>query len=55
MIYDIMETLAWMLVATLGIVLSGYGLYLLAVEDTWAMVWVTLGFGCLGLTIIRIK
>lgn len=55
MIYDILEMLTWMLVATLGIVLSGYGLYLMAVEDTWAMLWVTAGFGLLGLTIIRLK
>ena len=55
MIADILETLFWMAIATLGIILSTYGLYLLAVEDTWAMVWVTLGFGCLGLTIIRLK
>ena len=38
MIYDILETLAWMLVATLGIVISFYGLYLVAVEDPWDMV-----------------
>ena len=55
MMNDILEMLMLVAVATLGIVLSGYGLYLMAVEDTWAMVWVTLGFGCLGLTIIRLK
>ena len=55
MIYDILETLAWVLVATLGIVISFYGLYLVAVEDPWDMVWVTSGFGLLGLTILRIK
>ena len=48
MIADILETLFWMAIATLGIVISFYGLYLVAVEDPWDMVWVTAGFGLLG-------
>ena len=55
MIADILETLFWMAIATLGIVISFYGLYLVAVEDPWDMVWVTDGFGLLGVTILRIK
>ena len=55
MVYDILELLFWMAVATLGLVVSFYGLYLMAVEDPCDMVWVTSGFGLLGLTIIRIK
>ena len=55
MVYDILELLFWMAVATLGLVVSFYGLYLMAVEDPWDMVWVTTGFGLVGLTIIRIK
>ena len=52
---EIMELLFWMAVATLGLVISFYGIYLMAVEDPWDMVWVTPGFGLVGLTIIRIK
>ena len=55
MVYDFLELLFWMAIATLGIVVSFYGLYLVAVEDPWDMVWVTSGFGLLGLTILRIK
>ena len=35
MVYDILELLFWMAVATLGLVVSFYGLYLMAVEDPW--------------------
>ena len=52
---DILELLFWMAVATLGLIVSFYGMYLMAVEDPWDMVWVTSGFALLGLTIIRIK
>ena len=52
---DILELLFWMAVATLGIIISFYGLYLVAVEDPWDMVWTTAGFGLLGVTILRIK
>ena len=55
MVYDFLELLFWMAIATLGIVVSFYGLYLVAVEAPWDMVWVTSGFGLLGLTILRIK
>ena len=55
MVYNISELLFWMAVATLGIIISFYGLYLVAVEDPWDMVWTTAGFGLLGVTILRIK
>tara|TARA_Y100000004_G_C8637641_1_gene295638 strand:+ start:320 stop:490 length:171 start_codon:yes stop_codon:yes gene_type:complete len=53
MMNDILEMLLWLSVATLGIVLSGYGLYLMAVEDPWDMVYITGGFGLLGTVILK--
>ena len=41
MVYDFLELLFWMAIATLGIVVSFYGLYLVAVEDPWDMVSVS--------------
>ena len=48
MVSDILELLFWMAVATLGIIISFYGLYLVAVEDPWDMVWTTAGLDYLG-------
>ena len=53
MVYNILELLFWMAVATLGIIISFYGLYLVAVEDPWDMVWTTAGFGLDNITKIR--
>ena len=49
MVYDFLELLFWMAIATLGIVVSFYGLYLVAVEDPWDMVWVTIAHVLLSL------